>query len=266
MFTSRKNIMMQYIFTDISGVGDEFLGFKVCRYTGEKSEQGIYMLENITNIYEAVSMKLPVVIVANASLSSYPILSDTIMVEDIEALDEEFLTMFYNRFYGISNVMISTDRLVIREITLSDLDELYELYDESVTQYVENLYERHEEEEFTKAYINNMYGFYGYGLWLVCEKDSGKIVGRAGLSHREVDGEVRVELGYLIGGQYRGRGYAYEACKAILTFAKKIGKKNIIICTRSDNLPSLNLAYKLGFKKIAMIDDEEKHAILSIIL
>lgn len=66
-----------------------------------------------------------------------------------------------------------------------------------MTDYMEGLYEYEEELEYQKAYIENMYRFYGYGMWLVFEKKTGTLIGRAGVEHREeLNGDM--ELGYAI--------------------------------------------------------------------
>ena len=52
-----------------------------------------------------------------------------------------------------------TDRCLIRELSLSDLPALYELYDKpGMTDFVEPLYDYETELEYQKAYIENMYG------------------------------------------------------------------------------------------------------------
>lgn len=213
----------------------------------------ICILSDIENIMRAVSFKLPVVIYAKDKLEDYPVISHTYLVESPGDITEEYLTKVYNRFYGISNIVMSTERLIIREITISDLPALYEVYgDATITQYMEGLYEDYrEEEEFTKAYIENMYGFYDYGLWLLEDKKTGKVIGRAGLSNRVIDDENYIELGYVISKPMQRKGYAYEASLAILDYAKNVLKKEkVVICTDKDNLPSIALAHKLGFDSV----------------
>lgn len=66
-----------------------------------------------------------------------------------------------------------------------------------------------------------MYGYYGYGMWLVFDKASGELIGRAGLEHREFPDAVELELGYLIDPDRQGQGLATEVCQAILAFARE---------------------------------------------
>ena len=63
-----------------------------------------------------------------------------------------------------------------------------------MTDYMEGLYEYEEELEYQKAYIENMYRFYGYGIWLVFEKKTGTLIGRAGVEHPGRLGLLRVYL------------------------------------------------------------------------
>lgn len=115
---------------------------------------------------------------------------------------------------------------------------------------MEGLYEDYEEEyNFTRAYIKNMYNFYGYGIWVVVRKEDDVIIGRAGLSNREVDGETKLELGYVIGEEYQNQGYAYEACKAVCEFAKeKLYEDELVCFIKKGNDSSVKLAEKLNFE------------------
>lgn len=145
---------------------------------------------------------------------------------------------------------MDTERLYLREIKLSDLDDLYEIYSgKGITDYMEGLYpDRRQEEEFTRKYIEHMYKFYEYGMWIICLKENDKIIGRAGIENREVDGENKIELGYVIGVPYQRQGYGFEVCNAICEFAKRKIEADEIICfMENENKPSKMLAEKLGF-------------------
>lgn len=150
--------------------------------------------------------------------------------------------------------------MYLREQTLDDLDRLYELYaSEKITRYIEGLYENREEEvEFTRSYIENMYQFYGYGIWVVCLKENDEIIGRAGISNRIVDGINELELGYVIGEAYQGMGYAFEACMAICAFAKEqLYAEHMICFMEKENIPSVRLAKRLGFCYVTEVEAEE---------
>ncbi|MCI8300344.1 MAG: GNAT family N-acetyltransferase [Lachnospiraceae bacterium] len=172
------------------------------------------------------------------------------IVEGFDEVDFSFLERIYQRKHGIPWTVIETERCILREITLEDLDALYELYQgESITRYMEGLYEnRQKEEEYTRAYIENMYTFFGYGMWVAVEKSSGTIIGRAGLDHLQLQGETIVELGYVIGEQFQNQGYATELCESILKFAKESLECPKLYCLiHKENRISVHLAEKLGF-------------------
>lgn len=136
-------------------------------------------------------------------------------------------------------------------MTTEDLDDLYEIYSyPEITRYMENLYEdREKEEEFTRNYIKYMYRFYGYGIWVVCLKENHRIIGRAGISNRTIDGELSMEIGYLIDVRYQNRGYATEVIDGILQFAKeRLFIDEIRCAVGRGNQVSVHLAEKFGFR------------------
>ena len=82
-----------------------------------------------------------------------------------------------------------------------------------------------------------MYGFYGYGIRSILNRQDGKVIGRAGISWRE---EFDVpELGFVIGVPWQKQGYAYEVCSAILNYAwKDIGFKQIQALVLESQFPA----------------------------
>ena len=168
-------------------------------------------------------------------------------VMDAAACELDFFEGVLKRFLGLPWDILETDRCIIRETTVEDVDGFYELYkDKEITEYMENLFEDREEEiEYTKSYIKNVYEFYGFGMWTVVEKESGKIIGRAGVSYRE--GYELPELGFMIGKAYWRRGFAYEVCTAIFKYMyENYDMEEIQIFIEQKNTPSISLAKKLG--------------------
>lgn len=169
-------------------------------------------------------------------------------VESLEALTPFYAEMIYCHTRGLPCTIARTERLFLREMTVEDVSRLYEIYQEpEITRYMENLYEDEAEEvEFTRAYIQHMYRFYQYGMWSVCLKD-GYLIGRAGISHREINGESQLEVGYVIDKKYQRRGYALEALREVVKYAQNhLGAEFLNAFIRVGNSASVGLLKKLG--------------------
>lgn len=171
-------------------------------------------------------------------------------VESLAELDIEYLERVRRRYNHIPWDIGETDRCLIRELSLSDLPALYELYDKpGMTDYVEPLYDYETELEYQKAYIENMYGFYEYGMWLVFSRETGKLIGRAGLEHNE--------LGYMIAPEFQNQGYATEVCRFIIDYARENTDFEELYCRIDErNEASVRLAQKLGFTNSGHMDDD----------
>lgn len=176
-------------------------------------------------------------------------------VESLAELDIEYLERVRRRYNHIPWDIGETERCLIRELSLSDLPALYELYDKpGMTDFVEPLYDYETELEYQKAYIENMYGFYEYGMWLVFSKETGKLIGRAGLEHDE--------LGYMIAPELQNRGYATEVCRFIIDYAHENTDFEELYCRIDErNTASVRLAKKLGFTNSGHVD-EDIHAFI----
>lgn len=143
-----------------------------------------------------------------------------------------------------------TKRLLIREITLDDVDALYRIYsDERVTRYIPGLQkDPQEERRMTKAYIESAYAFYGFGLWAVFESSTGRLIGRVGLTPRQMEDCCVLELGYVIDAGHWRQGYAAEACEAAIRYAQEeLDCEELSAFIRVENTASIALAEKLGF-------------------
>ena len=171
------------------------------------------------------------------------------LVEGFDEVDVDFLEKAWQRHHRIPWTILVTERCVVRELSLDDMDDLFELYEDGeIDKYTDPLYSYEEEKEFQRAYIENMYRYFGYGLWLVFLKETGELIGRAGLEHREYHEEIELELGYIIGTKYQGQGLATEICEAILEYAKEnTGFERINTLIEEGNTASEHLSQKLGF-------------------
>ncbi len=90
---------------------------------------------------------------------------------------------------------------------------------------------------------------YGFGLWAVVEKDGGRMVGFAGLSHPLwLPGwERAVEVGWRLHRDAWGHGYATEAGRAALAHGfERLRLAEIVSLIHPDNQRSLAVAGRLG--------------------
>lgn len=176
-------------------------------------------------------------------------------MESLLDVEYDYLERIFQRGRGLPWTILETPRLIVREIMIEDVPRLYELYEEEeITAYMEGLFPTiQEEEEYTEKYIKNVYHFYGYGMWVLIEKTSGELIGRAGLEyHDDFDG---LELGFMLGKQYWHKGYAYEACNAILEYGKEeLEQYSYRALVHFENTASRRLCEKLGFDEYGTVD------------
>lgn len=177
---------------------------------------------------------------------------------DIEEVEMDSFVKAYQRYAGEPWEVIRTDRLIIRETTVEDVDEFYRLYkDPEMTRYMEGLFENPEDEKrYQKDYIDKVYGLMGFGVWTLVRADDNVIIGRAGYSVR--NGFDQIELGFLVGKEYQRQGYAYEACRAILDYGRDmLGLEHVQTLVKKENEVSIHLCKKLGFEETDEVEVEE---------
>lgn len=91
------------------------------------------------------------------------------------------------------------------------------------------------------------YERFGFGLFLVELKQTLQPIGICGLLRRDTHPDV--ELGFALLPAGRGKGYALEAATASVEYATAVlGLDRIVAITAPDNLPSIRVLEKLGFR------------------
>ena len=255
-----KNLNLEYEEFELSIFENENALRKAMKEDEEKKNHALLIASTDTSIALGKEIGIATMAYDNPDFPNQSYSGVDMLVEGFEEVDADFLNKVYQRYYHIPWRILETERCVVRELSLEDLDGLFELYaDEGMDDYTEPLYPYEEEKEFQRAYIDHMYRYYGYGLWLVFEKQTGQLIGRAGLEHREYNDVVELELGYLIGKKYQGKGYATEVCKAILDYAKeKAGFDRINTVIQDGNVISMELSKKLGFTQRESYDVDGK--------
>ena len=177
---------------------------------------------------------------------------------EIDNVDMDSFVKVYQRYSGEPWEILKTERLLIRETTVEDVDEFYKLYkDPSMTRFMEGLFDDPEDEKrYQRDYIKKVYGLMGFGVWTLVRREDGAVIGRAGYSVR--NGFDEVELGYLVGKDYQRHGYALEACAAILDYGRDVLQFDAVqTLVKAENTVSIHMCEKLGFKKESEVEVEE---------
>lgn len=93
----------------------------------------------------------------------------------------------------------------------------------------------------------------GFGIWAVEERSSGNLIGRIGCF--EPEGWPGFEIGYVLAKPAWGKGYALEAARASLDYARNVlDRDDIISIIRPANAPSIRVATTLGATRAESVE------------
>lgn len=194
------------------------------------------------------------------SFARYAVTEDALELgDDMDGFYEKVVRRFINE----PVIVACSDRIFLRELRMSDLEQLTKIYGESQG-LIEPFYNNDEEAEtILKEYIPDYYDLHGVGMYgIVPLRNIGiapeymPIVGIAGLGFEN----GAPELGYAVLEEYRGRGYGLEAADMVLSFYYDVvnpideDRENhnqdneVIVRVSDENKASLHLVNKLKDK------------------
>jgi [ribosomal protein S5]-alanine N-acetyltransferase len=159
-----------------------------------------------------------------------------------------------------SSGRLETERLVLRPLTIDDLDDIARFVaDEETMRYIGTGGARTREQARTSLeWMIETLERQGFGHLAAVRKEDGVLVGRAGLNVwnpenwtitrlDEAEGPVEIEVAYLFGREHWGNGYATEAATAVRDWALvELGLERLIALIYPDNVRSIRVAEKLG--------------------
>lgn len=219
----------------------------------EEFHSQIVLVTDTVSYYEWARQKdIPVIPVETATDIEHgkkEFWSSKYILMGMDGISLSYIERIYQRIHHIPWTILRTKRTLVREITVEDVDALYEIYSEpSITRYTDPLYENPEQEKsFTRDYIEKVYEFFEYGIWIVEDITlPGKVIGRAGITVR--DGYEDPELGYVFKKEYQNQGYATEVLSSVLEYAREeLEIPRLRALMNAENIPSKKLIHKLGF-------------------
>jgi RimJ/RimL family protein N-acetyltransferase len=141
-----------------------------------------------------------------------------------------------------------TERLLLRPPVETDLDAYVEIHSHpDVRKHLTLLGGRGGRAAAwrTLAMVIGHWHMRGYGQWTLIEKATSQVVGRAGLWNPE--GWPGLEVGWVLGRPYWGRGFATEAAREAVAFAFAVtDAARLISLIQPDNVRSIRVAEKIG--------------------
>jgi ribosomal-protein-alanine N-acetyltransferase len=150
---------------------------------------------------------------------------------------------------------IVTERLVLRRYTHDDIPDVLEFASQpSVAKVTSSRIQA--TEEGVRKYIDLQNSYQPFEEDRVFElaierKEDGKVIGFLGLICEDY---AQGEMGWALGVEYRGQGYATEAARALMDYGfNSLGLHRIHADTSTDNLASWKMMERLGMRREGLL-------------
>lgn len=148
-------------------------------------------------------------------------------------------------------IFLETERLILRQFTEADADNLWQLdSDPEVMRYINGgtPSDRAQIQERLSQFLQYYQDWEGYGFWAVHDKLKGEFMGwfhfRPAWENRE-----EIELGYRLKRAVWGQGYGTEGARALIEKGFfELGTKRVVAKALAVNLASIRVMEKAGLK------------------
>lgn len=148
--------------------------------------------------------------------------------------------------------IIETDRLILRTWQDSDTAKMAKINkDAKVMEYFPGIVDMQGTQRLIDK-INKHYDEHGYTLYAVEIKATKQFIGFVGLLNATFYAHFTpaTEIGWRLGSQFWGQGYATEAARAVLDYAfNQLNLDEIVSFTTANNLASRRVMEKIGLKR-----------------
>ena len=153
------------------------------------------------------------------------------------------------------DVYLETERLILRRFTAGDLDDLVALdADPAVMRYI-NGGRPTPCEEMRDDYLPHWLAYYdrgdAWGFWAAIDRSTGTFLGWFHLRPQREDPPDEPELGYRLGRDAWGKGYATEGSRALVRKAfEELGASRVYATTMAVNEASWRVMEKAGLRYV----------------
>ena len=150
-----------------------------------------------------------------------------------------------------------TERLTLREMTMEDFDALYAvLGDPEIMQHYPCAFDAQRVRDWITRNMDR-YRIFGFGLWAVCLRETGEMIGDCGLTMQLIGGVIKPEIGYHIRRDMQRKGYATEAASAVRDWAfEHTPFREIYSYMKYTNEPSARSAQAWGCRCVEEFADD----------
>ncbi|QIR40550.1 GNAT family N-acetyltransferase [Tolypothrix sp. PCC 7910] len=159
-------------------------------------------------------------------------------------------------------VLLETERLILRQLTAKDADNLFELdSDPEVVRFTTNVGQPTSYTVIQNQILPSYFSYYekydNYGCWAAIEKSSQAFIGwflfrpivHAAYFNPQLANPNDIELGYRLRKAAWGRGYATEGAKALIAKGfSEFGIQRVLGAALAANLASIRVMEKAGLK------------------
>ncbi len=149
-------------------------------------------------------------------------------------------------------IFLETNRLILRQLTMEDADNLFQLDSDSEVMRFINGGKPTRYETIQHQLLPQWLAYYekyqGYGFWAAIEKSSDEFIGWFHFRPAS-DNPDEIELGYRLRKKLWGQGYATEASRALISKGfNELGTQRVVALALPTNKASIRVMEKLGMQ------------------
>ena len=142
---------------------------------------------------------------------------------------------------GATKMYIETDRMVIRDFTVNDVNDMQDILgDEETMKNCEPVYTIEKTADFLQTFCIGK-----RGAVAAVHKETAKVIGYILFNGFD---EGVYEIGWFFNRNFWGQGFAYESCKAVIDYAFDKMNAHKVFAETIDGIKSVHLMEKLGMK------------------
>lgn len=222
------------------------------RLLGVEPKECLVIEDSYNGVTAAAAADMVSIGYLNPNSGNQDLSQAAILVEGFDEINYDFINTVYQHAHLLPATILTTERLFLRELTTEDCPSLCSICSQpGIREHLPEFSDDPVLEQLkVKAYIKNIYHFYGFGLWGIFLRNNNQLIGRCGIEYKTLDQRAVYELGYFIDPDYQHKGYAMEAVTGTLQYCFQTLKLDqVVAIIEEGNLQSERLALRAGMQR-----------------